>query len=104
MSSHGETSRAFLPFCFFTDCIGISAKFTKVVSSINSYEPLILETKTSQSSLSFQESQAFVKSKRLGKYRDMHCKGQINSGFNEISSYSDDHWLDRCKNRICGKT
>lgn len=78
----------------------------EVVCSINAYEPLILETETSQSSLSFQELQTFAKSQRLGKYSNMHWKGQINPGFNEMSfsSYSDDYWLDRCKNRICGKT
>lgn len=78
----------------------------KVVCSINAYEPLILKTKTSQSNLNFQELQTFVNSQRHGKYSNTHWKGQINSGFNEMSftSYSDDHWLDKCKNRICGKT
>lgn len=45
---------------FFTDSIGISAKFMKVVCSVNAYEPLTLEIKTSQSSLSFQELQTLV--------------------------------------------
>lgn len=49
----------------------------KIVCSINSYEPLILETKTSQSSLSLQELQTFVKSQRFGKYSNMHWKGKL---------------------------
>lgn len=51
---------SFLPLVFFTDSIGISAKFMKVVCSVNAYEPLTLEIKTSQSSLSFQELQTLV--------------------------------------------
>lgn len=77
----------------------------KIICSVNSYETLILETKTSQSSLSFQELQIFVKSQRLGKYSNIRWKGQISSGFNEIcfSSCSDDHWLDRCKKKSVAK-
>lgn len=104
MSSHGETSTAFL---FFPSVfLLILFWFMEIVCSIYTYEPFILETKTSQSSLSFQELRTFVKSQRLGKYSYVHWKGQINSGFNEISfsSCSDDHCLDKCKNRICGKT
>lgn len=77
----------------------------KLVCSIYTYEPFILEAKTSQSSLSFQELRTFVKSQRLGKYSYVHWKGQINSGFNAISfsSCSDDHCLDKCKKESVAK-